>query len=494
MISGAAPLQGPRCPADAVVAYPAAAACPRCGAAAERGRAVRARGAVDLDRAAVRAEVAALRAAGDGVRAVRRRLRGAARGRPGRGGAGHRPRPGRRSGWSWSCRWRAACRTPRPWTGGVVSDVLIAGAARTAFGRSERTGRDARRRGRAGRARRRRRAVVAGRRRVRRQRRRRARRHARGRPRPHRHPVRQRQERVRHRRQRARQRRQRHPVAGWRTSCSPSGSTSTRAARSTRGPRTGASPTCYGRDGLDGHHPVLRHRRSSATPTTTASPRSTLALVAEKAYRNGALTPQAWRRTPISAAEVLASGPGQRPADPVHVLLARARARPRSCCAPRARSRSRRAAGAPAGRGRPHPALRLVRGVQPVDRSRSALQRQPRRRDGRVRGGRHRTRRRRRVPAAGHRERRRGHAPGRVRVLRRRRAGEADRRPAPPEIGGSLPVNTDGGCIANGEPIGASGPAAGVRGRHAAARARGRAPGARLARGSGSPTSTARPA
>ena len=25
------------------------------------------------------------------------------------------------------------------------------------------------------------------------------------------------------------------------------------------------------------------------------------------------------------------------------------------------------------------------------------------------------------------------------------------------EIGGSLPINTDGGCLANGEPIGASG-------------------------------------
>ena len=46
------------------------------------------------------------------------------------------------------------------------------------------------------------------------------------------------------------------------------------------------------------------------------------------------------------------------------------------------------------------------------------------------------------------------------------------------EIGGALPVNTDGGLIANGEPIGASGPAAGARGRAAAARAGGRPPGA----------------
>ncbi|MBP2326053.1 acetyl-CoA acetyltransferase [Kibdelosporangium banguiense] len=34
----------------------------------------------------------------------------------------------------------------------------------------------------------------------------------------------------------------------------------------------------------------------------------TLALVAEKAYRNGALTPDAWRRKEISAAEILESG------------------------------------------------------------------------------------------------------------------------------------------------------------------------------------------
>lgn len=34
----------------------------------------------------------------------------------------------------------------------------------------------------------------------------------------------------------------------------------------------------------------------------------TLALVAEKAYRNGSLTPQAWRRKEVSADEILASG------------------------------------------------------------------------------------------------------------------------------------------------------------------------------------------
>ena len=46
---------------------------------------------------------------------------------------------------------------------------------------------------------------------------------------------------------------------------------------------------------------------------------------------------------------------------------------------------------------------------------------------------------------------------GRGRILRRRRPGEAHRRRRDREIGGSMPVNTDGGLIANGEPIGASG-------------------------------------
>ncbi len=50
------------------------------------------------------------------------------------------------------------------------------------------------------------------------------------------------------------------------------------------------------------------------------------------------------------------------------------------------------------------------------------------------------------------------------------------------EIGGRLPVNTDGGCLANGEPIGAIRAAPGARGRPAAARRGGRqrqAPGPR---------------
>ncbi len=78
------------------------------------------------------------------------------------------------------------------------------------------------------------------------------------------------------------------------------------------------------------------------------------------------------------------------------------------------------------------------------------------RRAGRLRGGRDRARGCRRHPAAGHRRRRRGHPHGRERFCA---DGEQEKLLADgaTEIGGSLPVNTDGGLIANGEPIGASG-------------------------------------
>jgi acetyl-CoA acetyltransferase len=45
---------------------------------------------------------------------------------------------------------------------------------------------------------------------------------------------------------------------------------------------------------------------------------------------------------------------------------------------------------------------------------------------------------------------------GRVRPLQARRAGRGDRGWRDRDRG-TLPINTDGGCIANGEPIGASG-------------------------------------
>ena len=189
-------------------------------------------------------------------------------------------------------------------------------------------------------------------------------------------------------------------------------------------------------------------------------------------------TPGAARRCRPS--EIAAAGHGQRPADPLHVLLARARAAPRSSspAAAVATARRPRRSGccAAATRTRRFGSFEVFSPCDPGDRR--AVERQRRRRRGRLRGGRRRPRRRRRRPAAGHRERRRDHAHGRVRLLRARRAGGVIAA-GETEIGGRLPVNTDGGCIANGEPIGASGPAPGPRDRHPAARRGRRPPGPR---------------
>ena len=185
----------------------------------------------------------------------------------------------------------------------------------------------------------------------------------------------------------------------------------------------------------------------------------TLARVAAKAYRNGACNPNAWRRE-ADQRQRTSSRPrhGQRPADAVHVLLAgrgrrRARASPAASAARRRGLRPVTAAGrSPRAPGASAPSRSSAR------RSRAAatVQREHRRGGGGVRGRRGRARPSRRRAAAGHRERRGGHPPGRVRLLQARRAGAAVAAGAT-EIDGALPVNTDGGCIANGEPIGASG-------------------------------------
>jgi hypothetical protein len=83
----------------------------------------------------------------------------------------------------------------------------------------------------------------------------------------------------------------------------------------------------------------------------------TLAKVAAKNFRNGALNPNAFRRKPISEAGILASPGAQLPTDPIHVLHSRRRRR-RRCNVPR---RPRTAVHQETGtgaRGRdPHPPL-----------------------------------------------------------------------------------------------------------------------------------------
>ena len=291
---------------------------------------------------------------------------------------------------------------------------------------------------------------------VRRQRRGGPRRHPGRRTRPDRHAVHQRQERLRDRRQRARVGGATRSAPARPTSCSRSGSTSTRAARSTRGPRTGDCPAAYGEDGLMVTTQFFGMKIPRYMHDHGISER-TLALVAEKAYRNGALNPNAWRREPISAEEIAAAGmvndPLTRymfcsPGEGAAALVARQRAvaarlgRARCTCSPRPSAPGAFGSFEVFSPSIPGPARRPA---SAATRAAAAFE-QAGVGPGDVDV----------VPAAGHRERRRGHAPGRVRVLRGRRAGGVIAAGAT-EIGGRLPVNTDGGCIANGEPIGASG-------------------------------------
>ena len=144
---------------------------------------------------------------------------------------------------------------------------------------------------------------------------------------------------------------------------------------------------------------------------------STLAQVAAKAFENGSRNPNAWRRQPLSEADVLASkmvndplrqymfcSPGE---GAVALVLARGE-RVRELSAKPVYLRSAVV---------PDAALRLLRGLQPVDPGRERAVSDRRRGRGGLRAGRHRPRRRRRRAAAGHRVRRRDHAPGRDRPV-----------------------------------------------------------------------------
>lgn len=66
-------------------------------------------------------------------------------------------------------------------------------------------------------------------------------------------------------------------------------------------------PACYGADGLMVTTQFFGAKIQRYLHDHDIDP-SVLAAVAEKAYRNGALNPQAWRRTAMSAAEIQSSG------------------------------------------------------------------------------------------------------------------------------------------------------------------------------------------
>ncbi|MCX5443350.1 thiolase family protein [Streptomyces sp. NBC_00569] len=182
----------------------------------------------------------------------------------------------------------------------------------------------------------------------------------------------------------------------------------------------------------------------------------TLALVAEKAYRNGARTAEAWRRKPVTAAEILDSG---MVSDPLTRFM---------FCSPGAGAAALVLCSPEIARTLDGPSVTLRSAAVRTRRFGSFEVFSPS-----IPGG-DLTSVSRDAAAAAFAEA--GIGPGEVDVCQLQDTesgaevmhmaecgfcedGEQERLVASgaTEIGGSLPVNTDGGCIANGEPIGASG-------------------------------------
>ena len=184
---------------------------------------------------------------------------------------------------------------------------------------------------------------------------------------------------------------------------------------------------------------------------------TTLARVAAKNFRNGSLNENAFRRTPMSVEDDPRVAHRQRPAHPVHVLRTRRRRRRARCCAaptgptssptPRSTCGRRRSAPGASARSRcTAPRSRSSESPGPPSTPRSAAYE------------------------------RAGIGPEDVDVIQLQDTdagaevyhmaengfcadGDQERLLADgaTNIDGPLPINTDGGLIANGEPIGASG-------------------------------------
>jgi len=181
-----------------------------------------------------------------------------------------------------------------------------------------------------------------------------------------------------------------------------------------------------------------------------------LALVAEKAYRNGALNPNAWRREPISADEIAASdmvndpltrfmfcSPGEGGAAVVVASEAVAARLGRSVKLLGAATRTRRFGSfevfSPSVQGSGTPSSVSADAAAAVFRAAGVAPQE--------------------VDVAQLQDTESG-----AEIMHLAECGfckdgeqEAMLAAGETEIGGRLPVNTDGGCIANGEPIGASG-------------------------------------
>jgi acetyl-CoA acetyltransferase len=182
----------------------------------------------------------------------------------------------------------------------------------------------------------------------------------------------------------------------------------------------------------------------------------TLALVAEKAYRNGSRNPNAWRRSPMSADEILASG---MVSDPLTRFM---------FCSPGEGAAALVLCSAEAAREFASAPVTVRAAVVRSRRFGSFEVFSPW-----VAGGELTSVSRDAAAAAFEAA---GVAPSEVDVCQLQDTesgaevmhlaecgfcadGEQEKLIADgaTEIGGALPVNTDGGCIANGEPIGASG-------------------------------------
>jgi len=214
-------------------------------------------------------------------------------------------------------------------------------------------------------------------------------------------------------------------------------------------------PEWYGETGLmlTTQFFAMKIQRYMAAHGITAP---TLAKVAEKAFENGALTDHAWRREPVDADTILSStmvsDPLTKfmfcsPAEGAVALIFASEKRARELALPAVRLRAAAVRSRPPGSFEVFsPALTIERGPSPtVIASRAAFEMA-------------------------------GVAPGDIDVAQlqdtesgaeimhmaengfcadgEQEAWIAERRT---HIGGQLPVNTDGGCLACGEPIGASG-------------------------------------
>jgi len=182
----------------------------------------------------------------------------------------------------------------------------------------------------------------------------------------------------------------------------------------------------------------------------------TLALVAEKAYRNGSRNPNAWRRTPLTAAEILASGPVNDPLTRYMFCSPGEGAAALVLCSPAA---AREFGSTPVTVRAAVVRTRRFGSFEVFSPSLAGGELTSVSRDAAAAA----------FAAA-------GVAPADVDVCQLQDTesgaevmhlaecgfcadGEQEKLIADgaTEIGGALPVNTDGGCIANGEPIGASG-------------------------------------